>query len=237
MHYVFLVISSSKTSFVRNYCLESIKLSGITEDKIFVTLDNPDDTLIYGNKILVKSKDFKGAVLEACDYLEKINISNLVLILDDFIFEWISEEFDSIINSFNSSIPYVRLTPIEYVKKSYKSLIFPIPADHPYYSSLQVAYWSRDYLKHLVVLADNIWSLEKLNTGKPHFSVSKKLVNYKHIVEKGQWDHRVKRILKRRGLVFNFNGVRFYKISKFTVIKNIVIMKIILPVFGYKFLK
>ena len=67
--------------------------------------------------------------------------------------------------------------------------------------------------------------------------VKNKLVNYKHIVEKGKWDHRVKKILKQRGLTFNFNGVKFYKISTLTKIKNIIVMKIILSFFGYRLLK
>jgi hypothetical protein len=237
MHHVFLVISSSKTNFVRNYCLESIKLCGIPEDKIFVTLDDHDDKLIYGNRILVTKKDFIGAVIEACDYLENINISNLILILDDFIFKSISKDLDNFIYNHCLTKPYVRLTPIEYVWLYNKSNIFPIPQNHPYYSSLQVAFWSRDYLKQSVMLVDNIWSLEKIHVGQTHYSVKNKLVNYKHIVEKGKWDHRVKKILKQRGLTFNFNGVKFYKISTLTKIKNIIVMKIILPFFGYRLLK
>ena len=237
MSYVFLVISSSKTSFVRNYCLESIKLCGISEDRIFVTLDDSSDTLIYGNRILVRSKEFLGSVIEACDFLDNINISNLVLILDDFIFESISDELDSVVAGSNSLLPYLRLTPIEYVRKYSKSLIIPIPSDHPYYSSLQVAYWSRDYLKELALIAESIWGLEKLNVGYPHFSVCKSLITYKHIVEKGKWDYRARSILKSRGLVFNFNGIGIHNISKLRIIKNILIMKIVLPIFGYKFLK
>lgn len=132
------------------------------------------------------------------------NISNIILILDDFI---LNKNVD--INRIKSLIAAVEVNKIKYLRFKrleeglfYKVVqyfskidlneggsIFKIRNSHPYYSSLQIAIWDIDYLISVLNSCSDIWDFE---LQKPHlsehFSVVNNLINYKHIVEKGLWE-------------------------------------------------
>ena len=230
-----MVISCSKTKFVRNYCLMSLKKCGIREDNLYVTLDNYNDNLFFGKALITNGEGFIKDTIQAIEEL-KNKYTHIVLILDDFIFKsFKTKELFKILRNYDD-YDYLRLTPSEYVISFERKFIKNVPLDHPYYSSLQVAYWRINYLKDVLESSDDIWDVEKQKINKTHKYVSNPLVNYRHVVEKGKWDRRAKQIIKDAGFRFNSNG-RSHHYQSFIQIIKYKITKIILTIFGYKLLK
>ena len=131
-------------------------------------------------------------------------ITNLIVFLDDFILSTAvdNQKILELVNNIkNEDIKYIRLKCVEegffykilnYLTKKIKwgcTKGIRIRNNHPYYSSLQVAIWDIDYLIMCVQECSSIWDFE---TSKPyhlpHYSVYNNLLNYRHIVEKGQWE-------------------------------------------------
>ena len=235
MEFVYLVISCSKTRFVRDYCLASLKKCGVIESQLFVTLDDHNDVLSYGIPIVTGGNGFIQDTIQAIEML-KNKYTHVILILNDFIFTSVSS--NQILNLFSDNInyDYVRLTPSEYVRSFSREFIKDVPFDHPYYSSLQVAFWRIDYLIDVLKTSDNIWDVEKQKINRTHKYVSNPLMHYKHVVEKGEWDRRAKQIIDNAGFRFNSNGISHQYISFTQKIKSY-ITKIILMIFGYRLLK
>ena len=233
MDFAYLVISCSKTQFVRDYCLSSLKKCGIKEGQLYVTLDNYKDNLSFGKPIITNGEGFIKDTIQGVEDL-KNKYSHVILILDDFIFQ--SVNTNEILNICSDYDDYIRLTPSEYVKSFKREFIKNVPLDHPYYSSLQVAFWRIDYLIDVLKSSNNIWDVEKQKKNKTHKYVSSPLVNYRHVVEKGKWDRRAKQIINNAGFRFNSNGIPHHHQSFVQIIKSNVV-KLILMIFGYQLLK
>ena len=235
MDFAYLVISCSKTQFVRNYCLMSLKQCGIKEDHLYVTLDNYNDNLSFGKALITNGEGFIKDTIHAVEKL-KNKYTHVVLILDDFIFKsFKTKEIFKLFRDYDD-YDYLRLTPSEYVISFERKFIKNVPLDHPYYSSLQVASWRINYLIDVLENSDNIWDVEKQKIKKNHKYVSTPLVNYRHVVEKGKWDRKAKQIINDVGFRFNSNGRSHDYLSFVQKIKYNVV-KIILIIFGYKLLK
>lgn len=131
-------------------------------------------------------------------------ITHLLVFLDDFIFnrKVDTNSLIAIAEDITKKQPdYLRLKRLE---ESWLGLLrqyvlpgtrfgtescFEIRKSHPYYSSLQVAFWKIDHLEDFINRAGNIWTFEHLqNVSKPHFSVRNTFFHYRHVVEKGAWE-------------------------------------------------
>jgi hypothetical protein len=136
-------------------------------------------------------------------------IEYLVLVLDDFYFYKKTQE-NKLKNIYKyaveKNVDYLRLIPVKrsifariirsiFFKKS--ELIKRINSDEPYYSSLQVAIWKKEYLIFLLESKVNIWEFEHLaQKNSHHFAVCENgIVGYEHLVEKGKWLIHAKNLL------------------------------------------
>jgi hypothetical protein len=74
-----------------------------------------------------------------------------------------------------------------------KSKIFKIRKTHPYFYSLQIAIWNIDYLYDAINNSKDIWHFENQKPDNiDHWSVTNNIFEYKHVVEKGNWEHYAK---------------------------------------------
>jgi len=170
------------------------------------------------------------------------DIGYVILILDDF---WFHENIER--NYLEGCIDlakemqadYLRLRPLERsflikVYRYFKGLLIKqscaerLNQHEPYYSSLQVAIWKRDYLLERLKLKGNIWDFEHISPpGSRHFALTRSELRYEHLVEKGKWyPHAPKLIgidkdscLFRRGFNKNLTlSNRLYHRLKFLLI-------------------
>jgi len=129
-----------------------------------------------------------------------IEIDYIVLVLDDF---WFKNKLDynelkyhlEFVKSVDAD--YLRLVPLK--RSLFGSILLKIKGvfshepmkfenTEPYYSSLQVAIWKRQYLLDLLGFAKNIWHFEHLvKDNSKHFAVRDVIADYTHLVEKGKW--------------------------------------------------
>lgn len=232
MNACYLIITCEKTRFVVDYCLSSLKNIGIGENNVYISSDYEREFKI-GKTILVSGKGFLKDCEESLIFLRD-KYDYVILILDDFIFYGFDKA--SLVGILNNikDIQYLRLSPAEYHRV--KDPIEKVPKNHPYYSSLQVAIWNIEYLITLLKQSDNIWGLEKLKLGENHFCTRKHIFSYRHVVEKGKWDWRAKKIIEAANMTFNSNGVQHQYVS-FRNKMKFFLVRIILKSLGYRFLK
>lgn len=196
--------------------------------------------------------NWKTETLSQLDSIRKVdpNISNIILILDDFI---LSENVDTnrlksvIFAVEEKKIKYLRLKRLEdglfykvaqFFSKTNlvdEEYIFKVRNSHPYYSSLQIAIWDINHLISQLNSCSDIWDFE---LQKPHlsehFSVVNNLLNYKHIVEKGLWESYAESYCTKY-LGFFQNGERgTHGVSLFKQSKSL-IKKVKFYFFGYLF--
>tara|TARA_B110000305_G_scaffold177638_1_gene196709 strand:- start:34 stop:825 length:792 start_codon:yes stop_codon:yes gene_type:complete len=146
---------------------------------------------------------------ETIAQLEKIkinnpNITHTLFFLDDFIFsqKFLLQDFHNLFDDLmKNNIRYFRLTSIEEslltkffrlftIKKNFivnKNKLIQIRKSHPYYCSLQIAFWDIEYLITLLKSSHNIWQFERQQSETIHYCPSYDILSYKHIVEKGEW--------------------------------------------------
>ena len=169
------------------------------------------NTELYNKKykyVHVQKTNWRSETIDQIEGIKKIDdkLTHLIVFLDDFILKKIVlnnalNEFIKL--SFEKEIKYLRLKKVEeplLITIFYKifnsfnsSNIFKIRKNHPYFSSLQIALWDIDYLDILVKKCKNIWDFEKTNLKNySHYSVSKSIFSYKHVVEKGKWEFYAK---------------------------------------------
>jgi hypothetical protein len=139
---------------------------------------------------------------------ENNGITHLIVILDDFILKNnlnVEILYSLLQDEKIKDINYLRLKRIEesILKNIFinflpkvligKSKIFKIRKTHPYYYSLQIAIWNIDYLYDSILNSQDIWHFENQQpTSIDHWSVTNNIFEYKHVVEKGKWEHYAK---------------------------------------------
>jgi hypothetical protein len=190
--------------------------------------------------------------------LKKIKETNpenpfVLILLDDFV---LNKELDTnglndILNEiYKKGIKYLVLKPtyenIFYKFKNYcisKKLFnnleyYPVRINHPYYYSLQSAFWDINYLIDSIERCENIWNFETLNyNGVKHYSLASTFLSYKHIVEKGKWDFSTKKYCENYIGFFNPGEREFRKFTIPSFLKHFLSKYIIFPIFGYFFLR
>lgn len=109
-----------------------------------------------------------------------------------------------------NDLSYVRLTPVmrnlcgralEYFRRKLdKQPLRLISFSEPYYSSLELVVWKRDYLRSLLRRPGSIWELEHVVTNERHYAVWEPLVEQHQIVTRGKWSYLAPKLLARQGI-------------------------------------
>lgn len=159
---------------------------------IVITNDENINRIDLGNwkKVLVHKSDWRTEWREAIRKIQAKGILKALWYLDDFYLNSCPNN-DDLIASFAIDCNYLRLTPYErpLIKRNFLSDRHGyemVPLKHPYYCSLQAAIWDLDYLDTKLISANNIWAFEN-QEGEGHLAVRKKVMKYRHSVEKGRW--------------------------------------------------
>lgn len=172
---------------------------------------------IYGFKTLEAQKpsDWRG---ELCDQLISLpdETEYVLLILEDALF--MSPVDGTKLNAFANLITrenlfYVSLLPlrrnlpglaIEYFRRKLsKHSLRRLSPTEPYYSSIGIAIWKRDYLQWFLQQSGSIWDLEHVVSDKPHYAVWSPVFTQEHLVKKGKWISKAPRYLARQGIIFS----------------------------------
>jgi hypothetical protein len=178
------------------------------------TRKRPD---IYGFKALAAKKpsDWRG---ELCDQLNSLpdQIEYVLLILEDALF--MSPVNGGRLNAIadlivREDLSYVSLIPlqrnligliIEYFRRRLSSHpLRRLSRAEPYYSSIGIVIWKRDYLRWFLQQPGLIWDLEHIVSDKPHYAVWTPVFRQEHLVKKGKWISRARRHLARQSIILS----------------------------------
>jgi hypothetical protein len=176
----------------------------------------------------------------------------IVLLLDDFIFKGrinSNEFYDLILHMKKEEIKYLSLKPsfdnvflkiVDFFKSreiSNNLSIYKVRNSHPYFYSLQAAIWNIDYLLNSLERCENIWHFENMNpSNEDHFALNRKILNYTHIVEKGEWDYQASELCINSIGFFN-PGNRKFRNSNLMSRILVYVKSIFFLIFGYSFLR
>lgn len=154
----------------------------------------------------VQASNWKQETIDQIRLIKKQypEITHLLVFLDDFI---LSNEVETqrvkllAKDVVEQKVSYLRCRPLEesiwgkIIQRMQSQTFFGeescfiVRKNHPYYSALQVAFWDIEYLYEMVNDAEGIWAFENMvHPEKKHWSVSRPVFQYRHIVEKGEWD-------------------------------------------------
>jgi hypothetical protein len=251
------IMSCDKNKHILSYCLESLNhFWGVNKLPIYVGVNTESSHLLNYNvtPLFSEKSSWKYESIEQLENLKKINpnLTHVILILDDFII---------LKNVCNSKIielfDLVKLNKIKYLKlkreKDYLFLklkrlfisnpkiiekrIIPVESQYPYYSSLQISIWEIDYLIELIKNAASIWEFEKLKKNHIHYQVTKTVITYKHVIEKGMWENKSIKLMKKNfGIYFHEGDIKLRRNPLLYQVKNS-IRPFVFFIFGYTFLK
>jgi hypothetical protein len=185
------------------------------------TSKHPD---LYGFKSLPAKKpsNWQGELGDQVDSLPD-EINYVLLILEDAFFmspvngAALNAIVDLMIRedlSYVSLIPLQRNLPgliVEYVRRRLsKRPLRQLSRREPYYSSIGIVIWNRDYLRWFLRQPGSIWDLEHIVSDKPHYVVWKSLFDQDHLVKKGKWSPSARGKLAQHGIVLSDSkrGVR-----------------------------
>jgi hypothetical protein len=205
------------------------------------TTKHPD---IHGFKALAATRpsDWRGELADQLDSLPN-NIRYVTLIIEDFLFTSPvnGAELKTIADLMViEDLSYVRLISvsrnipgsiIEYFRRKLSSRpLRPLLFSEPYYSSVNVAIWKRDYLRKLLRQPGTIWEFEHTVSTERHYAVWKRVVNYQALVGRGKWYVEAPHLLAQQGLeLSNSKRERHMLRTSFQRIRQ----KIAFQVFGY----
>lgn len=249
-----LICTCDKTRDIAQHMLASFDkylLSNENTLKIYVGSYLPRSSNNL-NFIKTPQSNWKNETLFQLREIRRLNPSskNVLLILDDFVFKYFID-FNKIllINNYMINNDFRNMS----LKQSYDSFFrkivnhlkcinidndlscFPIRASHPYYYSLQASIWNLDYLLESISICTDIWDFEIMrNRNIKHYSLSKDILQYEHIVEKGEWDFNAEFICQKHIGFFN-KGIR--KSRKISFSENLIIYfkAFLFPIIGYSF--
>jgi hypothetical protein len=171
----------------------------------------------YGFKAVAATKpsNWRG---ELCDQLNSLpdEIEHVLLILEDALFmspvngAKLNAIADLIVRQnfyYVSLLPLRRNLPglvIEYFRRRLsKYPLRRLSPTEPYYSSIGIAIWKRDYLRWFLQQPGSIWDLEHIVSDKPHYAVWTPVFKQEHLVKKGKWISQAPRYLARQGISFS----------------------------------
>jgi hypothetical protein len=156
--------------------------------------------------------DWRGRL---ADYLDGLpdTIQYVMLVVEDYLFTApvngteLNALADLIVRN---DLAYVRLIPvgrnlygrgIECLRRVLdKRPLRPLARSEPYYSSLNIAIWKRDYLRSLVRRPGTVWQFEHGVSAEQHYAVWQPAVRYESLVGKEKWYRQTPRLLAEQGL-------------------------------------
>lgn len=199
---VFFVSSSDNTYDVFEIVGKRLLLSlPVDVYEIYVGLNSKNASLPFN----VLKTEAKGWMEELRSQLSQLpeSTSAVILLLDDFWFHdpIPLDKLNLFVDIFEKNdADCLRLVPlkrsaiasiIRFIKKIIlgdPGTVEKLDEGEPYYSSLQMAIWRKNYLEMLLSKNVSIWDFEHLNVrDSKHFAVTNKFCNYSHLVEKGKW--------------------------------------------------
>jgi hypothetical protein len=208
-HYAIFVMSSDKTADIARHFVVAFEnhVSNI-DCPVFWGTNSTDPGFDHSAVTLLRSpvSAWKSETIAQLTTLRRNHpqISHVLVFLDDFIIT-ADVELESLRplleDAVRKEVKYLRLGRIE---EAAATRLFQmttrreriggtecsmIRRTHPYYSSLQVAFWDVAYLSECVSRADSIWSFENRADETPHYAVINPVIRYRHVVEKGMWDY------------------------------------------------
>jgi hypothetical protein len=190
------------------------------------TTKHPD---LYGFKTLVAKGPFewRQAVVDYLDALPE-QIEYVLRIDEDALFMTPvdGDKLNAIADSMvRENLAYVSLVPvrrnlagriIEYFeRKRDKRPLRKISTSEPYYSSVELAIWRRDYFRVLLRQPGSIWEFEHTVTNESHYAVWEPVVHQDQIVIKGKWTLRAPRQLARQGVSLAHSKREFQSFGSF----------------------
>lgn len=168
-----------------------LKVGFVWPNVLVVTNDQNINGIDLGdwNKIIVSKSNWRTEWRQAICKIQDLGIEKGIWYLDDFYLNS-CPNYDYLKTSLAVDCKYLRLTPYE--RPLIRRNVFrnsgyeKVPYTHPYYCSLQAAIWDLNYLDEKLVSARNIWEFEN-QKGKGHLAHVKRVMRYRHSVEKGRW--------------------------------------------------
>jgi len=169
---------------------------------------------IYGFKALAAKapSDWRGELGDQLDQLPD-DTRYVMLIIEDFLF---SSPIDgAALNAVaeemvRNNLSYVKLTPVtrnlagqfieSFRRKFDRRPLRQLSRSEPYYSSVEVAIWKRDYLRTLLRQAGTIWEFEHTVSSEAHYATWTRIAQYDPLVGRGKWYTETPRLLARQGL-------------------------------------
>jgi hypothetical protein len=156
--------------------------------------------------------DWRGRLV---DYLDSLpdSVQYVMLVIEDFlsISSINGQELNALADLIvRNDLAYVKLIPatrnlygrgIERFRRVFdKRPLRPLARSEPYYSSLDVAIWKRDYLRSLLRQPGTVWQFEHVVSSERHYAVWHPVVKFQALVGKGKWYRRTPRLLAEQGL-------------------------------------
>ena len=151
--------------------------------------------------------------IECLVQLRQVSETYLIMVLDDFLFrEPVNQTTISSIvaKAKGLNLPYLRLVPLGKsllrrlldLLRSRSPASFELMKDNaPFYSSMEIAFWSKAHFASLLELPGSIWDFEhQKQTGVAHYVVTCSApIIYTHLVEKGRWLPYASALLRKAG--------------------------------------
>lgn len=150
------------------------------------------------------------------DYLDDLpdEIRYVMLIVEDFLF---TSPIDAVaLNAIaerilQNDLSYVRMVPVprnylgrllEYFRRMLDTRPFrPLAFSEPYYSSLEVSIWKRDYLRSLLRRPGTVWEFEHVVGNERHYAVWRPALNYVGLGAREKWNREASRLLAQQGTI------------------------------------
>jgi hypothetical protein len=151
---------------------------------------------------------------ECMAQIAQIPATHVIVVLDDFLFQQPVDQARladllSVVSS--SNLACLRLLPVGVslwqrlaglIQRRRTDDIQEVKEGRPFYSSLQIAAWSKAHFLSLLELPGSIWDFEHLQRpGISHYTIARSPpIVYTHLVERGRWLPYAKSLLERAGL-------------------------------------
>ena len=191
----FVIWSQEKNKEILELTINSwLKVAESLNLKIYVVTD--DVTSRY-EKILYKQDCWQVEWSNSLTELKNRGYTNIISILDDFLLTSLPSSIDEIkavLKAFyENQWTYLSLVPhpnaisiFGYENNPKVNDCYKVEKTWKYRNSLQVSVWNIEHMLKVVEKSKNIWFFEDAITGvEGYYCVSYKLLNYRHIVEKG----------------------------------------------------
>ena len=240
----FVIWSQAKNKEILDITLDSwLKVADALGLKIYVVTD---DVTLNHRKIVYKKDCWQGEWNDALVQLKDKGYLNIISVLDDFFLTSLPgslDEIKAVLETYYSNgWKYLSLVPHPNAicTFGYKELKIvdgysKLDQSWKYRNSLQVSVWNVEHMIELVEQSKNIWFFEDtVSRVESYYSVGKRLLKYRHIVEKGLLNYnsliytpiKAVSLLKKKKMSFNYRQL--------PLIPKIIASNIFIKLFGLR---